>query len=505
MKRSCLSDRLTIRPSYYLAILLSGYLAILPSCGSSSTTPAVEEEADTATITGTLGTGVITNLGAKSIAKADEPASGYTVVAINNSSNKTYRATTDSDGAFSLDVPTGSTYLVSLINSGSYEGPIVFSGTGNEVTTGIAPVVDTNLGEITLDETNGYARPATDATATDAAATAVASSSVPAGAGHCGKIQQTGITNRSDSDKDKDGIPNIFDCDEDNDNVRNGIASTPSSATVVSDYIETVYMSSNIWKEHGSATTGSTQAEIAANEMALRLHVEAVEGYEDHIASVQCIDVPAAIASVATIRWAESLGEPDGYPTEHSLWSDADYNLYKTTDTEQFPDEQWIVSIKPVGVMNAGDTFTIRVTYTDSTYEDFFIIMPYVMTDWAKIQTYDGTELTSDVGKKTDGAQATATDDLLTIVFAKPLDEDGNVLEGITYAVTYGESDCTGEACSVPGGEMPDPITVEDTDPTSLTLTADVPTPDVGTTYYITPVARMGGQGNGEETWFTRE
>jgi hypothetical protein len=314
------------------------------------------------------------------------------VVAISNTSNETYRTATAADGSFSLDLPADETFLISYIHAGSYIGPTVFEGSGTEAYTALAPTGSTDLGDITLDEASGYALSATAPDDIDATVVVVAVDGIPVGAGNDGKTTQDDVTeNREDSDQDKDGIPNIFDADEDNDGIRNGITEPPSGIEVVSDHVESVYMSSNIWADHGTI-------EAAEDLIALRLHVTPVAGQEDTIASVQCIDVPSSITDVATVRWAGSLGDPVDYPAENSLWADADHQLYQTTTLDP---EQWIISIAPHAQMTVGDTFTIRVTYTDTSYEDFFITTSYFIQDWAQIASYNGIPMPADAGVKT--------------------------------------------------------------------------------------------------------
>lgn len=442
----------------------------------------------TVSLTGTLSTGTISG----SYFKNTAAASGYTVAIVDNARNRTYRATTESDGTFLVDVPADGTYLMSLVNDGSYIGPTVFDGSGTSVTTGITPTAAEDLGAITVDTTNGYARSASAPSSAASAVTATAAAGVPFGAASGGVTVNSGVTNRSDSDIDMDGIPNFFDADEDSDGVRNGIEEEASTTDVVSDYVESVFMSSNIWADH--ATTDE-----AKDLIALRLHVTPVEGQEDTIASVQCVDVPSSISSVATIRWAGSLGVAEAdYPDERSLWSDSSYNLYEKTD-----ESQWIVSITPKAIMNVGDTFTIRVTYTDDTYEDFFVSTAYVLTDWAKITSYNsGTDnMPTDSGTSLTPVSITGT--TLEVTFKKPLDEDGNVLEGLTYSVSYGASTASDEGRYTVPSSGTTTVTVTDVSgATTLTTTITGLTSD--TTYYIVPVAESSdGQRNGAETWWT--
>jgi hypothetical protein len=459
------------------------------SDGDSSGGGGGGSDSSSHTVSGTLLSGTISSLSDR-IATARAPAEEYTVVAVSNSSNKTYRTETDANGTFELDLPSDESFLISYINDGSYIGPTVFEGEGTEAYTALAPTDDADLGDITVDESSGYALTAAAPDDIDDDVTVVADDGVPVGAGNDGKTTQAGITEtRNDSDQDQDGVPNLFDADEDNDGVRNGILETPSGMAVESDYIEAVYMSSNIWADHDTT-------DAAEDLMALRLHVEALEGQEDAIASVQCIDVPSAIADVATVRWAGSLGDPTGYPTENSLWSDADFGLYQTTTLTP---EKWIISIAPHAEMEVGDTFTIRVTYTDESYEDFFITTSFFIQDWAQIVSYNSTTMPTVEGIKTDPVEYNS--DTLTIVFSKATDEDGEVLDGLSYSVVYGMVDCTGGTCPVPSSSTETPVT--DIGGATLSFTIDTTTSG---TYYVTPVAETAdGQRNGEETWFTRQ
>lgn len=470
--------------------ILFASVLFLTHCASDSSDDSAPSPTGTMTLTGTLGVETVSGLGVKSVVAASD----YAVVAIDNETNETYRATTDEAGVFSIEVPSDSSYLLSLVSEGSYVGPTVFDGSGSEVNTAIAPSSDTDLGSITVDTAGGYARTSEAPDSVDDSITAVATDDIPVGAGNDGKTQHSGITNRTDSDEDRDGIPNLFDADEDNDGIRNGIAGLPSGATAVSDHIEAVYTGSNIWAHRDEAD------EEAYNLIGLTLHVDPIDGHEEMISGVQCIEVPSSIADVTTMRWGSSLGvlEAD-YPEENSLWSGSGNNLYQTTE---LPEEEWVVTIRPGADMNVGDTFTIRVTYTDSTYEDFFIPMSYVLTDWARLLTYNGTAMPEDLNQGTSrpGSQITFNSNTLVVTFGKARDEDGNVLEGLNYSLIYGLTTCEEAGCLVPGGETTEEAATDNGDGT---LSFTVPTGTAGT-YYVTPVAEANGQRNGEETWFTR-
>ncbi len=426
--------------------------------------------------------------------------SDYSVVAITRITdgeetyNKTYHATTNAEGEFELTLTANEPYMLAIVHEGAFVGPTVFAGGDDEVNEVIKPGADTDLGDIVIDPESGFARTESEPDCLDPDTIARAEGGVPFGAAADGKDILPEVTPRDDSDEDMDGIPNLFDADEDNDGFRNGIIIMPSASTVMSENVESVFISSNIWAQHQT-----TSDQDAKDLISMRLNVIPKEGKEDLIKSVKCVGVPAIIANTATIFNASSLGNPDDYPQEGTLWDDpsVDYHLYWTGTLNQ-----WIVAIIPHEIMSIGDTFTVRVSYDEEgeDYEDFFLTMSYVLTDWAKITTYNDTALPDDEGSKFAPAEYDA--DELEIVFAKPLDEDQAVLEGLTYTVRYGPTTCPDGQCLVPEDVIEAPV--EDV-PGSPTLSFSIPT-EVAQTYYVVPVAgSVDGQRNGEEVWFTRQ
>ena len=132
--------------------------------------------------------------------------------------------------------------------------------------------------------------------------------------------------------------------------------------------------------------------------------------------------------------------------------------------------------------MAVGDTFTIRVTYTDNTYEDFFITTSYFIQTWATIASYNGTPMSTDSGTKSN--PVTFNKNTLDIVINKATDEDGEILEGLSYSVRYDLTDCSGGTCSVPSNPTEEAVTATDGE----TLTFQINT-SISGTYYVTPVA----------------
>ncbi|MBU1026502.1 MAG: hypothetical protein KKA31_02110 [Candidatus Margulisbacteria bacterium] len=492
---------------FIILISVLGISLFVTSCGQQQETLSITTTtlptSSTINLSGSLSSGSISSAGIKSYAAI----SSYKVVAI-DSNGQTYYASTDSSGIFSIDLPEGASYEVSLIDSDAkYFGPIVMVGdaSSSEVVIGIKPTEDTNLGNIVVDTSKSTAQPVTEPTSiANLSDTAKATNGIPLGAGNAGKQENSGIATREGSDMDKDGIPNLFDADEDNDGYRNGIIATPSSATVTSNTVESVQISSNIWANHDTT-------DDAKDLIAMRLHVYPVSGHESEIVSVECLSVPASISDVATVRWADSLGSPTNYPAEYSLWKDAGHQLYKTTTLSN---NHWIISICPHAIMNVGDTFTLRVHFTGGGYQDFFLTTSYVLTDWAKISSYNDTALASNEGLKTTSEAATFSTSTLEVVISKVLDEDGNVLAGLSYSIICGSVEAGGSGTlPVPADDNSNefrasayPSAFTDSI-SSVTVTLhDLVTFETGVYYYITPVAESSdGQRNGEETWFKRE
>lgn len=479
------------------------FVILLVGCGSNVdvTPPPAESSTPTApnatvTLIGSLSTGSISNTEIKALNTA---ATGYNVVAINNATDQTYYATTDASGTFSLSIPNNVSYEVSLVGSNSrYVGPIIMSGNTSsaEVVMGITPTANTNLGQIVLDSTRGIARPTAEPTSIlNSLDTALATNGAPKGSGNFGTQEISSITTtREGADMDKDGIPNLFDADEDNDGARNGILARASAATVTSNTVEAVIMASNIWASHGHADT-------AAETMIMRLEVIPKSGKIDEILSVQVLDVPASIKDTAII-WGASTVNSSGYPAERTLWKDVSYNLYKANiQNGSTSRDEWIVILRPMALMNLGDTFKIRVTYTGGSYQDFFISTSYVLTDWARITSYNSIPLPSTSGTST--TPESYSTNTFSVVISKPKDESGNVLTGLRCSIRYGISTSVGGTFGVSNNSTEETIT--DSNPTSASLshTLNISTPG---TYYIVPIAESAdGQRNGEETWFTRQ
>jgi len=479
------------------ALILASSMFLI-NCGQQTTTPTTTTTTTTAgasiTLSGTLNSGSISAAGVKSYGVLSD----YIAVAINNVTGQLYNSTTDASGNFSIEIPSGTSYEVSLIDSASkYFGPIVMVGdsSSTEVVMGITPNEDIDLGSIIADLTDKFAQPSTaPSDIANYQDTVESISGIPKGVGNNGKQTNSGITTLEGvADLDKDGIPNLFDGDEDNDGIWNGILAKPSSATVVSNTVESVWIDSNIWADHNTT-------EDAKDIIHLRIHAMPRTGKSSEITSAEVVSAPSSISNVATIMHADSLGDPTSYPIEGSLWVDDGLKLYLTTT---LADNHWIVSVVPRAIMHVGDVFTIRVHYTGGGYDDFFVTTAYVLTDWAKILTYNGTTMPTAEGVSND--PVTYSSNTLEVTFSKPLDETFAIIKGLSYSMrsATSEYDASAQRYLVPT----DCTEVSVTDPGASIATLEATVSTVtAETYYVTPVAEsLDGQRNGEEVWFTKQ
>ncbi|MFH1581796.1 MAG: hypothetical protein ABIC39_06995 [Pseudomonadota bacterium] len=494
------------------SLVLLSVLFLIAGCGQGSGgggTPA-PAPVESVSLSGSISSGLISSAGVKALSALP---SGYTVVAVDNHTNQTYFSNIDSNGNFELNVPADASYEVSLIDNNSrYAGPIVMVGnsSSSEVVMGVNLTEDASLGAIVYSPSQGYALPDTQPTGiADYADRATASTGVPAGAGDYGINASAVSATREGSDMDADGIPNVFDIDEDGDTFRNGILGAPTSSTVISNTIEAVFLSMNLWRYHGITPD-------PGNEISLRIIVDPIDGMESYIQSVSVEAVPASIATVSIVASASSLGEVENYPIEGSLWSLSNFGMYRTTISGEI---KWIISIHPVNLPQIGDIFKITVTYAGGSTQSFYQTISYVLTSIPSITTYNGIAVPpDDGGSYHDPIRDSFTG--LNVVFIKPTDETGAVLEGFNYSIIVNYISSEGSRLGTwESGSFDDwnSFAIEDNTPSSPTLSFNTGTLTTEAypegvsdetvaidSYYICPVAEPLGsdQRNGEEYWF---
>jgi hypothetical protein len=186
----------------------------------------------TVTISGTLDDGAgkpgAVEGGLPSYASAFE---GFTVAAV-GTDGETYTDAADSNGEFSVSVPAGNSYILSLLDGdGDFVASLIFdvgAGSGNLLELATAGALE--LGSITvsgnvasLADESVIADYIEDVTLSDEDADGVPDGLdddyVPGDGLDGNDYDNDGVANNQDIDRDGDGIPNVYDDDDNNDGV----------------------------------------------------------------------------------------------------------------------------------------------------------------------------------------------------------------------------------------------------------------------------------------------
>ena len=98
--------------TFIVAIYIAGCGQQQDTTTTTTTTTTTIPAQGTITLSGSLATGTISSAGIKSFAAA----SGYKVVAVNNETGQTCYSSTDTSGNFTIEIPSGESYLPSPLH-----------------------------------------------------------------------------------------------------------------------------------------------------------------------------------------------------------------------------------------------------------------------------------------------------------------------------------------------------------------------------------------------------
>lgn len=392
--------------------------------------------ASATTLTGVVSPGQT----AKAAPRAEETGA-YTVVVQSDETGEVYRAETDADGAFEVTLPeseNGNTMTVTLVGpDGRAVGPLVFDEADGNGVTGIKPAGTTDVGAIDVpaDPTAAPLQPDGDvADLLDAdVTTRVNDDGVPIGVATHGKgddaTSDDGVRDGA-VDADRDGLIDIFDADDDGDGIIDDLDT--GGSTTPADVRFGCFMNLKINANNAAVYYDGTSDEINA-----RLKT-------DTIITIEVVEEPSATRAVASARVLETPGPAympnavlQGEGDADTTWASTDYDLPFLEN----PGDRWGVWIVPHTLMDAGDSFTAEVTYTDGTSEQFTHMINYVFTNIPKLVTYGspGTPHAFDVHDATvNGTDEhpipfDATQDV-RLYFEPPVDETGAPLLGLDYS-----------------------------------------------------------------------
>jgi len=374
---------------------------------------------------------------AKLNGSAQTSNSVFTVVAQSAGTGKTYLDSTDSSGAFDVSVPddeTGNLFMITIVGpDGKATGPVTFGASGSEVSAGIDFSRNANFGTIELpaDPTLAPITPGGDGDVLELAATDVMTridaNGVPVGIATIGKGEDAegpASTNpRQACDVDRDGLVDMFDADNDGDGIIDeNDTGDASGNTGLSDVRLSFFMNLKIGNQ--SANTyyaGSTSAVEAAL-------------MEDTVITFEVLEEPSATKSISSVKLMSTpapsyitdteVMRDTGMGLMSTSWEDVDYAFEEAGDRFQ-------AFVIPNALIEAGDVFTVEITFDDGTTGIYSRMINYVFKSIPQLMKHGVSSSLTDFA----GAQPIAFDGAqdLTLEFEPPKDESGEFLTGFAY------------------------------------------------------------------------
>lgn len=361
----------------------------------------------------------------------------YTVVAQSAGTGKIYLDSTDSAGAFDVSVPmdeSGNLFMVTIVGpDGKATGPINFGNSGGQGMMGIDLDRSATLGAIQLPDNPLMApiTPGSGADATDLAASDVLTrlddNGVPVGLASIGKGDDAQGTPTNDPrqacDRDRDGLIDIFDADNDGDGIIDELDSgSPSGSVGLSDVRLSFFMNLKIGNEQADTYyIGSTATVESAlmTDTVITCEVLPEAGATKSMTAVRALTAPAPsyIADTEVMR-------DTGSGLMATSWAAEGYAFENAGDRFQ-------AFVIPNALIEAGDVFTVEITFDDGSTGIFSRMINYVFKTIPRLVKHgDASSLTTFTGTQPinfDGAKD------LTLEFEPPKDETGAFLTGFDY------------------------------------------------------------------------
>lgn len=421
--------------------MLGAFLAIPLACGTTNPTPTPTPTSSTITISGSLKTGTVAGVSAKSIggikilASAQGALASYNIVAVSKETGKIYVASTETDvsGNFTIaSLPSTESYYIEVLDT-NYKliAPVAFGTSNSKAVMAISPNKNNlSLGEIAYDSTKNAAVPTTEPTSYLDQATSVEVKSgetiVPKGAGNYGKGSVTeiasGTYDDTKSDGDKDGLPNFFDADNNGDLVPDefdGLYTSEAMSTVTTpNYFP--YAFTNLKIDYDRRDTFKT----TYSDFTIAIGMSGNKGASKTIQSVKVVHGPAWIAKATIVG-------------SSTLWSANSYDVPLKSSSPEKVFEVQVTSVKPLADVNAGDTLTFEITYTDATTEKSMKMLNFVFTDIPRVTAYKMASGAWQTTMASSGPIATATTTEVTLRWMRPKDESSREITGAKYTFEY--------------------------------------------------------------------
>lgn len=358
----------------------------------------------------------------------------YIVIAQSADSYETYKAQTNADGSFQLDLPDsekGNLFTVTIMNeSGRAEGPIVFGQDGDNGKTGIDLASGVTLGQIALPDNPGDApiTPGGDFNSDDQVASDVIArlnaNGAPVGSASLGKGDAAdGAASNSPRqilDKDKDGLPDFVDADNDGNGILDDFDNNATDIRPNDGVRLNFFMNLKVGADRMSIYYDGTDAEREAalmQDTVITFEVQTEPSAPKEIASVRALDTPAPTYMNDLTLLNSS-----------AAWADSDFAFGYIANSYQ-------AFISPNALLTAGDSFTVEVTFDDSSTRQYTQMINYVFTNIPRlISAGAGASQTAFTGQQPvmfDGTQD------LTLVFQPPKDENGDFIDGLDWRFEF--------------------------------------------------------------------
>lgn len=382
---------------------------------------------------------------------------GYMIVAQSNQTGEIYRAVTDPNGDFELTIPdseTGNTFVVTILGpDGRAVGPVMYGQANGNGITGLQMEGAASMGTISLpaDPNNAAIQPGADATLDDwidtGITTRVDENGVPAGLSSNGKgLSAMGSSDTGQNvDEDGDGLIDIFDADDNGDGIVDDLDPAASIIALPAGLHLNFFMNLKIQSHEAPTYYGSDAGAIAT-----ALGVNTVITFEVFA------DAGVFPKTISSVRILETPG-PTYLPTSEALtgaggslswvsWSAAGYAV-PPDGTERF--QTWV---RPNAPMNAGDTFTVELAFSDGTTAQYSRMLNFVFKNIPKLLKYGAAGSLSTFNVEDPNIDGTYEKPIpfdgsqdLTLVFNPPPDETGALITGTDYSFGIFYLDSSGQ------------------------------------------------------------
>lgn len=444
-------------------------------CGSSpvASTSATSGGASTvATLSGTITIDSAASPSTQSLkTQSAQPASGYTLLATDVDAGTGTRATTNSQGAYSLSLINDKTYVFIIFDSNNRLSAVV---TGTDFVSvqslraqGLNPQANEKFvvsafktqgdknGDIESNGQNAWWGKSTLSgsfalipvdkyvSRANSDGTAVATGGTNGNFGKGGATVTATTSSTNTIDKDLDGIPDYLDPDSNGNGVLDEVEVDLTDMPAVNDKILAAILSSNVLVSYERTNTFLNDTNIATDAMIFELLVAPLSGKETLISKVEIVALPSykndILVSPSIATYKETA------PIEGTSWSNVNYKLYQAEksrvlgDSTRSSSTNWLVITK-AGVKNVrvGDTFVFKITYADGTSQEITRMLGYTFKDVPKLISYKiGTGSTTLA--PTPQAEGLGTDNngiamvrnaSLTLTWSPPRDEQDTKIDG---------------------------------------------------------------------------